>query len=255
MHGCRCSPSITSKAHALTARPDRRRAVPLSAAAGLRRPLPAAGGAKASGAIERLGTTIDDALGEAFDKTAKLLGLGYPGGPAVETAAERATPTASPCRGRCWAARTAFFLLGPEDGGAASRRSASRRSREQDVADLCAGFQAAVAEVGDRTRRAMARSRAERWAEPGPPLVVAGGVAANAPAGRPWRASRGRAGDALLVPPPALCTDNGAMIAWAGAERLAPRPDRPPRLPGPPPLAARPVRRPDLGAGKHGAKA
>lgn len=169
-----------------------------------------------------LGTTIDDAVGEAFDKAGKMLGLGYPGGPAVERAAERGDPhrfaLPRPLRGRegCdfsfsglkTALRHAVEALPP--GPLA----------ERDVADLCAGFQQAVAEVmADRCAHAIARFRA-LWPD-GATLVVAGGVAAN-------RALRARIegvaaahGLGFVAPPPHLCTDNAAMVAWAGIERLA----------------------------------
>ena len=173
------------------------------------------------GRYARLGTTIDDAVGEAYDKTAKLLGLGYPGGPAVEQAA-RAGDAARfrlprPLKGRAGcdfsfsglktAVRHAVEALAQDDLG------------ERDVADLCAGFQAAVADVlADRTATAIRLFR-ERFAH-GDTLVVAGGVAANQ-ALRARLAEVAREGGLRLVaPPPELCTDNGAMIAWAGIERL-----------------------------------
>ena len=173
------------------------------------------------GRYARLGTTIDDAVGEAYDKTAKLLGLGYPGGPAVEQAA-RAGDAARfrlprPLKGRAGcdfsfsglktAVRHAVEALAHDDLG------------ERDVADLCAGFQAAVADVlADRTATAIRLFR-ERFAH-GDTLVVAGGVAANQ-ALRARLAEVAREGGLRLVaPPPELCTDNGAMIAWAGIERL-----------------------------------
>ncbi len=173
------------------------------------------------GRYARLGTTIDDAVGEAYDKTAKLLGLGYPGGPAVEQAA-RAGDAARfrlprPLKGRAGcdfsfsglktAVRHAVEALAHDDLG------------ERVVADLCAGFQAAVADVlADRTANAIRLFR-ERFAH-GDTLVVAGGVAANQ-ALRARLAEVAREGGLRLVaPPPELCTDNGAMIAWAGIERL-----------------------------------
>ena len=167
----------------------------------------------------RLGTTIDDAIGEAFDKTAKLLALGYPGGPAVEARARdgdaRRFALPRPLRGRpgCdfsfsglkTAVRHAAEALPALDEGA--------------VADLCAGFQAAAADVlADRATNAIAAFRA-RWPE-GRTLVVAGGVAANAYLRDRLAEVAATGGLALVAPPPRLCTDNGAMIAWAGIERL-----------------------------------
>jgi N6-L-threonylcarbamoyladenine synthase len=174
------------------------------------------------GRYERLGTTIDDALGEAFDKTAKLLGLGFPGGPAVEQAATRgradrfALPR--PMQGR---GEPHFSFAGLKT---AVRHQASALAplSERDVADLCASFEAAVAEsVADRVRRAMQITQ-DRLGSPGAGhLVVAGGVAANQSLRQALTAVAADAGYRLHVPPPALCTDNAAMVAWAGAERLA----------------------------------
>ncbi len=168
----------------------------------------------------RLGTTLDDAIGEAFDKVAKMLGLPYPGGPQVERAAVAGD-----------ANRFAFPrpMLGRPDANfsLSGLKTAVRIELErnaplaaQDVCDLCAGFQAAVLDsMADRLSTGLALFEQQF----GPPnaLVAAGGVAAN-------QALRGaldnvatKAGTALLIPPPALCTDNGAMIAWAGIERLA----------------------------------
>lgn len=168
----------------------------------------------------RLGTTVDDALGEAFDKVAKMLGLPYPGGPQVERAADTGDP-----------ARFAFPrpMLGRPDANfslsglkTAVRNEASRLTplERQDIADLCAGFQAAVlATIADRLAVGLDLFR-DRF---GPPhaLVAAGGVAANQAIRRELHDVAVRAGTVLMMPPPKLCTDNGAMIAWAGAERLA----------------------------------
>jgi N6-L-threonylcarbamoyladenine synthase len=168
----------------------------------------------------RLGTTVDDAMGEAFDKVAKMLGLPYPGGPEVERAASLGDPVRfafpRPMLGRSDAN---FSLSGLKT---AVRNEASRLTEltEQDINDLCAGFQAAVLEsTADRLSVGLKLFQ-ERFGSPRA-LVAAGGVAAN-------RAIRGalqdiaaRAQTRLIIPPPALCTDNGAMVAWAGAERLA----------------------------------
>ena len=174
------------------------------------------------GRHRRLGTTIDDALGEAFDKTAKLLGLGFPGGPAVERASAAGRPgrfvLPRPMLGR---PQPHFSFAGLKT---AVRHQAQARLplREQDVADLCAEFQAAVADsVVDRVSRAMAMTVDDLGAGVGRHLVVAGGVAANAALRAALARTAATAGYSLHVPPPALCTDNAAMVAWAGAERLA----------------------------------
>jgi len=168
----------------------------------------------------RLGTTRDDAIGEAFDKIAKLVGLGYPGGPRVEAEAVRGD------RGRFALPRP---MIGRPDAdfSLSGLKTALRLEAEkiaplsdQDVADLCASFQLAVVEmVVDRLRQGLRIFR-QRFGAPSA-LVAAGGVAAN-------QAIRDAMLDValqdeveLVVPPPELCTDNGAMIAWAGAERLA----------------------------------
>jgi N6-L-threonylcarbamoyladenine synthase len=172
------------------------------------------------GLYERLGTTVDDAMGEAFDKVAKMLSLPYPGGPEVERSAADGDPERfafpRPMLGRPDAN---FSLSGLKT---AVRNEASRLMpfEPEDVSDLCASFQAAVLEsTADRLRVGLKLFH-ERF---GPPcaLVAAGGVAAN----RALRAAlldvAAKAQTSLIIPPPALCTDNGAMIAWAGAERLA----------------------------------
>ncbi|MEJ1159936.1 tRNA (adenosine(37)-N6)-threonylcarbamoyltransferase complex transferase subunit TsaD [Prosthecomicrobium sp. N25] len=210
---------------------------------------------EALGRYRRLGTTIDDALGEAFDKTAKLLGLPYPGGPAVERAAAEGDP-----------ARFALPrpLLGRDslDFSFSGLKTAVRQAAQsvapltpRDVADVAAGFQAAVTEVvAEKARRALKVFRADTGV-PEPTLVVAGGVAANRAIGAALRDAVAAAGGRLAVPPPRLCTDNGAMIAWAGAERLAAGLvdglDAPARARWP----LDPGAAPKLGSGQHGAKA
>ena len=171
------------------------------------------------GSYHRLGTTIDDAVGEAFDKVAKLLGLGYPGGPALEQAAKagdaRRFSLPRPMLGRPGAdfsfsgLKTAVRHLVTQSG----------QLGDADRADIAASFQAAVADVlADRTRHAIALFRSRH---PGANrLVVAGGVAANASLRARLAAVAGSEGFRLVAPPPRLCTDNGAMIAWAGVERL-----------------------------------
>jgi N6-L-threonylcarbamoyladenine synthase len=203
--------------------------------------------------FRRIGGTIDDAAGEAFDKVAKLLGLAQPGGPAVEQAAASGDP-----------ARFALPrpLLDREDCDLSfsGLKTALRRARDrlveaqgglrrQDVADLAAGFQAAVAEVlAEKTRRALAGF---------PALAVAGGVAANRSVRAALEAVAGAAGARFVAPPLRYCTDNGAMIAWAAAERMA----LPGAAPDPLDLAPRPrwpldaLAAPMLGSGRKGAKA
>jgi N6-L-threonylcarbamoyladenine synthase len=173
------------------------------------------------GAYVRYGGTIDDAVGEAFDKVAKLLGLGYPGGPAVEARARDGDPRRfalpRPLKGRpdC---DFSFSGLKTAVLHEASRLGAPSA---QDVADLAASFQAAVADVlEDRTRRAMARFRADYPGTDAPALVVAGGVAANRALRERLGVAAVAAGFRLAAPPLHLCTDNGAMVAWAGLERL-----------------------------------
>jgi N6-L-threonylcarbamoyladenine synthase len=168
----------------------------------------------------RLGTTVDDAIGEAFDKVAKMLGLPYPGGPEVERAARSGDPARfalpRPMLGRPDAN---FSLSGLKT---AVRNEASRLGEltPKDISDLCAGFQAAVLEsTADRLSVGL-KLFAEQLGAPRA-LVAAGGVAANQAIRGALQDVAARAETTLIIPPPALCTDNGAMIAWAGAERLA----------------------------------
>lgn len=204
-------------------------------------------------AFARLGGTIDDAPGEAFDKVAKLLGLPQPGGPVVEAQARGGNP-------KRFALPRPLLDRPGCDLSFSGLKTAVLRQRdelvavqgglhEQDRADLCAGFQAAVADVlAEKTRRALAQTAA-------PTLAVAGGVAAN----QTLRAALERvaleAGATFLAPPLRLCTDNAAMIAWAGIEAY-----RGGQRDGMD-LAARPRwpldqnAAPMLGAGKKGAKA
>ncbi len=171
----------------------------------------------------RYGGTIDDAIGEAFDKAAKMLGLGFPGGPEVEReavdgdAARFALPRPMIRRKGC-------------DFSFSGLKTALRHTvhalppgplTSQDVADLCASFQEAVADVlVDRTGHAIDRFATDYSTTAKPTLVVAGGVAAN----QTLRARLGALADGhhmrLVAPPAELCGDNAAMIAWAGIERL-----------------------------------
>ena len=163
------------------------------------------------GRYRRLATTIDDAAGEAFDKTAKLLSLGFPGGPAVEKAALAGDPHAVPLpRPLLGAAEPHFSFAG--------LKSAVLRARDAGVhrpEDIAASFQrAAVDCLADRTRRALGR------VDGATALVVAGGVAANKAVRSALEALASQYGLPFSAPPLWLCTDNAAMIAWAGLERF-----------------------------------
>jgi len=175
---------------------------------------------KGVGQYDLLGTTLDDAVGEAFDKTAKLLGLGYPGGPAVEAAAQNGNPN-----------RFAFPhpLKGREgcDFSFSGLKTAVRQAYEsiasptdQDIGDIAASFQSTVAQVlKDRCTNAMTAFQQTAQGDPHR-FVVAGGVAANQSLRAMFAQLCADYGFELTVPPPNLCTDNAAMIAWAGLERL-----------------------------------
>lgn len=174
------------------------------------------------GRYRRIGTTIDDAIGEAFDKTAKLLGLGYPGGPEVERHAQMGDPKRFPLpRPMIGRAEPHFSLAGLKTA-VRQRAEAAAPLSDQDVADLCAAFEAAVCDIIEN-RVAAAMEIAEAHLGPDAPrrLTVAGGVAANKAIAAALRRVAATRGYTLAVPPPALCTDNGVMIAWAGAERFA----------------------------------
>lgn len=163
------------------------------------------------GRYRRLATTIDDALGEAFDKTAKILGIGFPGGPAVERLATKGDPKA-------------VLLPRPLVGSGephfsfAGLKSAVLRAKESGKfadADIAASFQQAALDcVTDRLRVALGATA------PAPALVVAGGVAANQAIRTALEALAQEHEMRFVAPPPALCTDNAAMIAWAGCERI-----------------------------------
>src|SRR5438552_9486665 len=172
------------------------------------------------GKYVRLGTTVDDAMGEAFDKIAKMLGLPYPGGPEVERAADggdaKRFAFPRPMLGR------ADDNFSPSGLQAAVRNEASRLTplQPQDVSDLCASFQAAVLDsTADRLSVGLKLFR-EQF---GPPraLVAAGGVAANQAIRGALQDVAAKAETTLIIPPPALCTDNGALNVWARSRRLA----------------------------------
>ncbi|WP_114521865.1 tRNA (adenosine(37)-N6)-threonylcarbamoyltransferase complex transferase subunit TsaD [Altererythrobacter sp. ZODW24] len=163
------------------------------------------------GQYSRLATTIDDALGEAFDKTAKILGLGFPGGPAVERLALDGDPKAVPL--------PRPLLRSPEPHFSfAGLKSAVLRAKDSGLhkdADLAASFQqAAIDCVNDRLKKSL-----DQMGDVSA-LVVAGGVAANKVVRTALEALASEYGLRFIAPPPALCTDNAAMIAWAGIERL-----------------------------------
>ena len=163
------------------------------------------------GDYRRLATTIDDAAGEAFDKAAKLLGLPYPGGPAIEELANNGDAGAVPLpRPLVGSGEPHFSFAGLKS--AVQRAVASGDHKSEDIA---ASFQEAVVDcLVDRTAQALCHSDA-------PALVVAGGVAANQAIRSALAALAKREGRRFSVPPAWLCTDNAAMIAWAGAERFS----------------------------------
>jgi N6-L-threonylcarbamoyladenine synthase len=164
------------------------------------------------GQYDRLATTIDDAVGEAFDKTAKILGLGFPGGPAVERAAAQGNAAAVPLPRPLKGADEPHFSF----AGLKSAVLRAHESGQYRVEDIAASFQQAVVEcLSDRLAYTLDRN------DPPGTLVVAGGVAANM-AIRQMLEELAASRDMRFVAPPLwLCTDNGAMIAWAGAERFA----------------------------------
>lgn len=163
------------------------------------------------GQYRRLATTIDDALGEAFDKTAKILGLGFPGGPAVERKALAGNAAAVPLPRPMVGSGEPHFSF----AGLKSAVLRAHESGQYAVADIAASFQqAAVDCVTDRLRIALAGM------EDVDTLVVAGGVAANTVVRNALEQLAAKRAMRFAAPPPKLCTDNAAMIAWAGIERL-----------------------------------
>lgn len=207
--------------------------------------------------FRRLGGTIDDAPGEAFDKVARLLGLDQPGGPAVEREATSGDP------GRFAFPRPLLDRPGC-DLSFSGLKTAVRRARDRlvaaqgglrraDRADLCAGFQAAVAEtLAEKTRRAC---DALGRPHPKPILAVTGGVAANTAIRAALEQVAAAAGFGFLAPPLALCTDNGAIVAWAAAERMAVGGPDDLTLPARPRWPLDAAAAPMLGGGRKGAKA
>ncbi len=208
------------------------------------------------GAFTRLGASLDDAPGEAFDKTAKMLGLGHPGGPAVERAAQSGDPARFPMpRPLIGRPGCDFSFSGLKTAARMARDSLAGAPTEQDKADLCAAFQAAAAEHLARQSVKAMKLFAQRRPEAAPALAISGGVAANGVVRAHLLEACAAQGFAFHAAPLSLCGDNGAMIAWVGLERLA--------AGFPPSLAARPRARwpldeqaaPLVGAGRKGAKA
>jgi N6-L-threonylcarbamoyladenine synthase len=207
------------EAHALTARLTANVAFPyliLLASGGHTQIL----AVKGVGDYVRLGATMDDAIGEAFDKTAKLLGLAFPGGPAVEAAARRGDPERfalpRPLLGR---PNADFSLSGLKTAVRFAAESAAPL-RPRDVDDLCASFQAAIVDVVEDRMRMGLKFFRQRIGTPPRAVVAAGGVAANSALRNALERLCSEAGLPMVAPPQKLCTDNGAMIAWAGIERL-----------------------------------
>ena len=164
------------------------------------------------GDYNRLATTIDDAVGEAFDKTAKILGLGFPGGPAVERAAARGNPGNVPLPRPLKGADEPHFSF----AGLKSAVLRAHATGQYNIEDIAASFQLAVIDcLYDRITYTLDRIDAPAA------LVVAGGVAANVPIREMLQKLAAQRGMRFVAPPLWLCTDNGVMIAWAGAERFA----------------------------------
>jgi N6-L-threonylcarbamoyladenine synthase len=206
------------EAHALTARFTDRLAFPYTL-------LLVSGGhcqllvVQGVGSYRRLGSTIDDAVGEAFDKVAKMLGLGHPGGPLVEAAAEGGDPASFPLPRPLTGQRSANFSFSGLKTAVRQTILSSGRSDAAFVRDLAASFQAAVADcLADRTKNALRSLAGDPAAAT---LVVAGGVAANQVVRARLAETADAEGARLVLPPLALCGDNGVMVAWAGLERLA----------------------------------
>ncbi|MBU6164643.1 MAG: tRNA (adenosine(37)-N6)-threonylcarbamoyltransferase complex transferase subunit TsaD [Alphaproteobacteria bacterium] len=167
------------------------------------------------GRYRRLATTIDDAVGEAFDKSAKLLGLGFPGGPALERAARTGNPARHALPRPLVGSDEQHFSFAGLKSAVLRARAAMAEPSAQDIADLAASFQQAACDcLVDRTARALAR------VPQATALVVAGGVAANQRIRGALSELAAAHGLPFVAPPLWLCTDNGAMIAWAGVERF-----------------------------------
>lgn len=171
-----------------------------------------------AGFITELGSTVDDAAGEAYDKVARILGLPYPGGPPIDNAARNGDPTAIRFpRGMTGPrdAKNDFSFSGLKTAVARWVEAAERAGEEVPVNDVCASFQEAVADV--LTAKAVAAAKAEGIGT----MVISGGVAANSRLSTLAKERCASAGIELRVPRPRLCTDNGAMIAALGAHVVA----------------------------------
>ncbi len=171
------------------------------------------------------GTSIDDALGEAFDKVAKMLGLGYPGGPEVERLAAAGNGARFDFPRPLLRRRTLdFSFSGLKTAVRLTAEKIAPLSRE-DVADICAGFQASVCDIikvraGQALSRFQQEIKTREIKTDETRIVVAGGVAANRAIAGTLQGVADKYGARLIIPPMELCTDNGAMVAWAGAERF-----------------------------------
>jgi N6-L-threonylcarbamoyladenine synthase len=167
--------------------------------------------------FKTLGKTLDDSVGESFDKIAKLLGLGYPGGPAVEKAAGDGDPGRFPLpRPLCRNGSLDFSFAGLKT---AVRLAAEKCGTDRDKSDLCASFQRAVTDILDyKVREALGVCKGKNLALSG--VAAAGGVAANRSVRAALQNICEQSGLRFYVPPPDLCTDNGAMVAWLGIEKL-----------------------------------
>ena len=171
------------------------------------------------GDYQRLGTTMDDAAGELFDKAAKILGLGYPGGPAIEKAARDGDPKAVPLPRPLKGADHCHFSFSGLKTAIAQK--VEKFGDEISLADYAASLQAAIADcLGDRIKNALEQAMKDEAFAKNPQLVVAGGVAANQEIAKRLSEITTANNIALIVPPAKLCTDNAAMIAWAGIEYL-----------------------------------
>jgi len=175
------------------------------------------------GQYHRYGTTMDDAAGEAFDKCAKAMGLGYPGGPAIEAAAKNGNPKSIALPRPLKGSANCHFSFSGLKTALANRLSQLGGPKAAPLADLAASLQVAIADcLADRTKMAMARFLQAFPPQDGiqPVLVIAGGVAANKHIFTCLQKVADASGFRLSVPPAKLCTDNAAMIAWAALERL-----------------------------------
>ena len=169
---------------------------------------------RAPGRYRLLGRTRDDAAGEAYDKVARMLGLGYPGGPVIDRLSRRGDPAAFPFTRPLLPGTWDFSFAGIKTAMLYRLRDLGRPPSRAEVCDLCASFQEAVVET--LVRKTMAAAERHRVRQ----VVVGGGVAANSRLREAFRSGARRPGPGVLIPPPELCTDNGAMLAQAAIHRL-----------------------------------